>query len=213
MGFEKWLKICIFCSIFIHCLPVQTVFLNESCAGIAQRSLDETLSVSYVLPLEIYARSRTVAIIKQLQFHMACSFEIEEEKGGGKSSVVKRSKCANIDVPFSKAPVVQLSMYYPCLTTKTSHFLLNWKINGKENDQLHNRHWWFLVVFILKRQKALLDLCSHALSLTSGPTVLPWWTLGTRVFSLQDNDREEAVSMTLDQPATVTSTPHTLGLH
>lgn len=40
-----------------------------------------------------------MAIIKQLQFHVACSFEIEEEKGGGKSSV-KKSKCANIDVPF-----------------------------------------------------------------------------------------------------------------
>lgn len=55
------------------------VLLNGSCAGIPQRSLDETLSVSCILPLEMYAHSRTVAIIKQLQFHMACSFEIEEE--------------------------------------------------------------------------------------------------------------------------------------
>lgn len=81
-------------------LCMNNVLLNECCFEIPQRSLDETLSVSCILSLEMYARSRTVAIIKQLQFHMAGSFEIVEEKGGGKSSVVKKNKCANIDVPF-----------------------------------------------------------------------------------------------------------------
>ena len=71
---------------------MNNVFMNESCTGIPQRSLDETLSISCILPLEMYAHSRTVAIIKQLQFHMARSFEIEEEKGGGKSSVVKKKE-------------------------------------------------------------------------------------------------------------------------
>lgn len=42
-----------------------------------------------------------MAIIKQLQSHIACSFEIGEKRGGGKSSVVKKSKCGNIDAPFS----------------------------------------------------------------------------------------------------------------
>lgn len=57
--------------------------------------------MSCIQPLEIYAHSRTMAIIKQLQSHIACSFEIGEKRGGGKSSVVKKSKCANIDAPFS----------------------------------------------------------------------------------------------------------------
>lgn len=87
--------------LFAASLRINNMFMNESCAGIPQRSLDETLSVSCILSLEIYAHGRTVAIIKQLQFHMARSFEIDEERGGGKSSVVKTIKCANIDVPYS----------------------------------------------------------------------------------------------------------------
>lgn len=41
-----------------------------------------------------------MAIIKQLQFHMACSFQIEEEEV--KAQWLKRVTCANIDVPFFK---------------------------------------------------------------------------------------------------------------
>lgn len=65
--------------------------LIESCSGIHQKHQDVILSVSCILPLEMYAHSRTMAIIKQLQFHMACSFQIEEKKGGGgESTAVKK---------------------------------------------------------------------------------------------------------------------------
>ena len=76
--------------VFTARLHMNNVLLHESRAEIPQRSLGETLSVSCILSLEIYAHSSTVAIIKQLQFHMAASFEIEEEKGGGKSSIFKK---------------------------------------------------------------------------------------------------------------------------
>jgi len=104
---------------------MNNVGLNGSCVVIPQRSLDETLTVSCTLPLGIYAHSRAMAIIKQLQFHMACSFETAKEKrGGGKSLVVKKSKCANIDAPFSKCSPVQLGMSSTYTTTKASHFHL-----------------------------------------------------------------------------------------
>lgn len=76
------------------------VSLNQSCAGIPLRSQDVTLSTSRILPLEIYACSRIMAIIKQLQFHMA-----EEKKGGGgKSTVVKKElSVPTLMFPFQKA--------------------------------------------------------------------------------------------------------------
>lgn len=113
---------------------MDNVSLDGSCARIPQRSPDETLSVYCILPLEKYAHCRTLAIMKQLQFHMACSFEIEVEKRGGGSQVVKKSESANIDVPFSKSVVVQLGVYSTCLTTNTSHFYFP----GKLNEQLHS---------------------------------------------------------------------------
>lgn len=83
---------------------MNNVSLNESCAGIPLRSQDVTLSASRILPLEIYACSRIMAIIKQLQFHMACSFQIEKKGGGGKSTVVKKELSVPILMfPFQKA--------------------------------------------------------------------------------------------------------------
>lgn len=117
---------------------MNNVLLNESCAWIPQRSLDETLSVSCILPLEIYAHSKTVAIIKQLQFHMAGSFKIEEEKGGGKSSVDKKEICMPILIFLSsKCLVIQLGVHSTCLTTKkTSHFYFTGMKMKRKMDQL-----------------------------------------------------------------------------
>lgn len=43
--------------------------------------------------------------------------------------------------------------------------------------------------------KSLAEFVLKCTSLASGPTVLPQWTLGTSIYSLPDNDREEAVSV------------------
>ena len=67
--------------------------------GDSKWSPNETISLNASLPLEMCVHRGTTAIIKQLQFHIACSFEGEEGQGG-KSSVVKKIELASVGVLF-----------------------------------------------------------------------------------------------------------------
>lgn len=91
-----------------------------------------------------------MAIIKQLQFHMACSFQIEEKRGGGGESIVvkKRVKFADIDVPFSKSSLVQLGMNSTRLTKLHIFTPLTskWISYSADVDD-------FLKLFLLRNQK------------------------------------------------------------
>lgn len=118
---------------------MNNVLLHESRAEIPQRSLGETLSVSCILSLEIYAHSSAVAIIKQLQFHMAASFEIEEEKGGGKSSIFKKGISVTI-LMFPSSFLKMLSRpaghVFHSPDHKNISFSHHWNENEKKMDQL-----------------------------------------------------------------------------
>lgn len=92
---------------------------------------------------------------------------------------------------FSKCLIVQLGRYSTCLTTKTSFLLISLKWNWKEKWVNYSQHIDDSLNFLLFRDKMLCMLTSVHRRVAL--QFLRQWTLGTRVYSLQDNDREEAV--------------------
>lgn len=105
---------------------------------------------------------------------------------------------------FPNCSVVHLCMCSTCLTAENIKFWLHWNEHEKDKkkkDQLLSFNWWYFFFFFLKttfyswETKSLAEFVLKCTSLASGPTVLPQWTLGTSIYSLPDNDREEAVSV------------------
>lgn len=80
---------------------------------------------------------------------------------------------------------------------KSIKFWLHWNENekGKKDQLLSSSLWFFFKFFYSWETKSLAEFVLKCTPLASGPTVLPQWTLGTSIYSLPDNDREEAVSV------------------
>lgn len=78
---------------------------------------------------------------------------------------------------------------------------LKWAWKGQKEKRSATQLQLMILFFFLKttfyswETKSLAEFVLKCTSLASGPTVLPQWTLGTSIYSLPDNDREEAVSV------------------